>query len=83
MITACPICEKQFERKLMKSDHCHNMCLSRNTICNACNLMIGLACDSPEVLLNASKYLRYWHRRHGGKTPVDDVGIPTTYLRNP
>lgn len=60
----CPICEKMFQANLLKDDHDHNTGLSRDRICNNCNLMLGQAMDSAEVLDNASKYIRYWARRH-------------------
>lgn len=47
-------------------DHDHNCCPGyrscgkcvRGLLCNSCNLMLGMAKDSPEILLSASAYLK-------------------------
>lgn len=40
-----------------KLDHCHKTGAIRGILCNKCNLLLGLAKDSPSVLSRAAKYL--------------------------
>lgn len=50
----CPICT--LDTKLV-ADHCHTTGLTREPICRQCNMMLGLAHDSPERLRVAATYL--------------------------
>jgi hypothetical protein len=59
----CPICNKSLKvrgvkgRDLAVVDHCHTTSSIRGLLCTPCNLMIGYAQDTPEVLAKAIKYL--------------------------
>jgi Recombination endonuclease VII len=50
----CPICNQ--ETKLFV-DHNHSTGIVRGLICRDCNFALGLLKDSPELFLNAIKYL--------------------------
>ncbi len=52
----CGICKTYLGRKDACLDHDHEGGY-RGTLCNGCNLLLGLACDSPELLRRAAKYL--------------------------
>jgi hypothetical protein len=39
-------------------DHCHSTQRVRGLLCSQCNLLLGLAHDSPQLLLSAADYLR-------------------------
>lgn len=61
----CAICEcKEFSKRWTSSnlpfvvDHCHETKKVRGLLCDACNVMIGHAYESVEILLNAIKYLK-------------------------
>lgn len=53
----CDICTAT---KDLRADHNHKTGASRGTLCNNCNLAIGLLGDSPERAAAASKYLKEW-----------------------
>lgn len=55
----CAICHRQDSgwNKDWHVDHCHKTNKVRGILCHPCNLLIGLAKDSSETLLSASKYL--------------------------
>ena len=50
----CPICTR--DTKLV-ADHCHATGLTRDPICRTCNMLLGLAHDSPALLRTAATYL--------------------------
>ena len=58
---ACAICNSTdtgIERtKKLSIDHCHKTNKVRGLLCNWCNQGLGHFRDSPELLLNAIKYL--------------------------
>lgn len=43
--------------KLPHIDHDHRTKLVRGLLCHQCNMVLGCAYDSPETLINLSKYL--------------------------
>jgi len=51
----CAICSKELTRPHI--DHDHISGLVRGILCSSCNLMLGHAEDSTEVLMSAAKYL--------------------------
>jgi hypothetical protein len=51
----CGICLKKTKRLYV--DHNHKTKKIRGLLCNTCNSAIGLLQDSPEILMNAAKYL--------------------------
>lgn len=51
----CAVCCETLQRPLV--DHCHELGHVRGLVCAACNTMIGLAKDNPDVLKNAAKYV--------------------------
>lgn len=61
----CAICDvalpKILEYKTVKHglavDHCHNSGRVRGLLCRSCNLLLGYAKDSTEILGNAISYL--------------------------
>lgn len=56
----CAICKNppRGGYKHLVVDHCHETGNIRGLLCNTCNRAIGLFKDSPELLSNASEYLR-------------------------
>ena len=55
----CAICDLTTNRS-MDADHDHNTGERRELLCNACNMLLGYAKDSPLVLEKAAAYLRKW-----------------------
>lgn len=51
----CAICKKEVKR--MHWDHCHQTGKFREMLCTKCNLMLGQARDSVEILKSAINYL--------------------------
>jgi hypothetical protein len=70
----CAICEIEFSPKTFSRnnstkaclDHCHITNVIRAVLCGNCNRMLGLAKDSPHILLNAARYLNEFLQK--GKT---------------
>lgn len=58
--SSCAICKStdaQWKRKGWHVDHNHDTGVVRGILCQKCNLMIGLAMDSPSTLVSAAQYL--------------------------
>lgn len=53
----CAICLEHPESNRLVVDHCHSSGDVRGLLCDACNTAIGLLMDSPEVVINAARYL--------------------------
>jgi len=53
----CAICKKELTHRRLDVDHTHTTNTVRGLLCRACNIMIGLAKDRPEVLRAAADYL--------------------------
>lgn len=55
----CAICGKASlaGKRALSIDHCHKTGKFRGMLCIKCNTMIGMAKDSPRVLIAASRYL--------------------------
>ncbi len=53
---ACKICSKT-TTKVLRVDHNRKTHVVRELLCNPCNLMIGLAQESPETLRSGAEYL--------------------------
>lgn len=53
----CAICETP-DSIQWNLDHNHTTDKNRGILCNACNFMIGLANDNPEILETGAAYLR-------------------------
>lgn len=51
----CPVCRTN---TLLVHDHDHTTKHTRGFICNNCNLLLGHAKDSVDILLSAAKYLQ-------------------------
>ncbi|WP_353963135.1 endonuclease domain-containing protein [Streptomyces sp. NBC_01142] len=63
-VNACMICnstDSGFESGIFAIDHCHELGIVRGALCQPCNLMLGNARDSIDVLLAAIKYLTKDH----------------------
>lgn len=54
----CAICGKVFSDSGC-IDHDHNTNQLRGLLCSSCNVGIGMFCDSPDLCIKASKYLKY------------------------
>jgi len=56
----CAICEKEnsHKNKFLFVDHDHESNQVRGLLCHACNILIGNAKDSPQVLERAIAYLK-------------------------
>jgi hypothetical protein len=57
----CDICKQyigMYHNVDTHIDHCHTTDTVRGILCRPCNLMLGNAKDSAEVLLNAIEYLK-------------------------
>ncbi len=57
----CPLCS--LDTKLV-ADHCHTTGLTRDPICRKCNMLLGLAHDSPALLRAAATYLEHHAEAH-------------------
>lgn len=57
----CPLCDQHVK---LTQDHCHATGLLRDPICRKCNMMLGLAADSPLILRRAAAYLERHAREH-------------------
>jgi len=57
----CAICKKQINTwKQSRVDHNHQTKKVRGILCNDCNLLLGHAFDSPEILQAAISYLQQY-----------------------
>lgn len=67
----CMVCgetEKETYRGKLKPlavDHCHETGAVRGLLCSRCNVILGKAKDSPDLLRKAADYLRHHHDRLG------------------
>lgn len=63
----CAICELapvgRGKGDVLVVDHCHKQGHVRSLLCGNCNIAIGLMNDSPEIVVRAAEYLRYWSAR--------------------
>ena len=76
----CAICKVDFEvgSKARTGpnkpvvDHCHDQGHVRGILCHACNKLIGLANDSPDILHRAIVYLAQRSMLYGPNLPETD-----------
>ena len=54
----CAVCGAPPRKRALNVDHCHMTGAVRGLLCDACNIAIGMLCDSPERLERAAAYLR-------------------------
>ena len=54
----CSICKNPPDKKKLVVDHCHNTNKVRGLLCSKCNLLLGNAKDSINILQNAIEYLK-------------------------
>lgn len=55
----CPVCSKSLNGyKVAHIDHCHKTNKIRGILCRDCNIIIGNAKDSPEILRRMANYLK-------------------------
>lgn len=54
----CAICQRTSESEVLCVDHCHKTGQIRGLLCRKCNMMLGLAGDSIDLLQNSVKYLK-------------------------
>jgi recombination endonuclease VII len=54
----CAICGKPPKGRVLHIDHCHRSGKVRALLCGSCNMILGLANDDQEILMNALAYLR-------------------------
>ena len=65
----CAICKQKETRcdprtgltRRLSIDHCHTSGIIRQLLCGRCNMMIGLAQDNPELLVDAINYINRHH----------------------
>jgi hypothetical protein len=77
----CVICKTPFTLVKPVIDHCHHSKKLRSRICFQCNIMLGMAKDSPKILMAAARYLKAHAPKeslivdesHGAQSPVVDV----------
>ncbi len=61
----CKICKKPpKDGKWLCVDHNHNNLVVRDLLCSTCNLLIGLAKESPEILTSATEYIHLWRNEN-------------------
>lgn len=61
----CAICEKDLlPSRKSAVDHCHTSGKTRGLLCSSCNTSLGKFNDSPEMLMKALSYLKYWRNVH-------------------
>ena len=53
----CAICHRREDGCTFVVDHCHKTGLVRGIICQKCNVMLGMACDTVENLQAGIDYL--------------------------
>lgn len=58
--TNCEICKQDLRSIKRVIDHNHSTNTIRGLLCDNCNKAIGLFRDSPAILENAIKYLKYY-----------------------
>ena len=58
--TKCDLCESTFGPREPHVDHCHRTGKVRGGLCSRCNLLLGQARDSRELLEKAIGYLEKW-----------------------
>ena len=58
----CIICRLPPDGKIktLAVDHDHEHGKLRDLLCHRCNLLLGLAKDHPDILLEAATYLKRW-----------------------
>lgn len=54
----CAICRTPVDFETSRIDHDHITGKVRGILCTSCNTGIGLFKDSPEILINASRYIK-------------------------
>lgn len=54
----CFICAEHVPSDKIHVDHCHNTNVVRKLLCHHCNVILGLAKESPEILEKCAEYLR-------------------------
>lgn len=55
----CAICNREFSKTCKPViDHCHDSLIVRGFLCNNCNVLLGMASDSTQVLKEAISYLK-------------------------
>lgn len=69
----CPACGLDLKEHQYHLDHHHSTMFVRGVLCRNCNIALGLAKDSPEVLRNLARYLELTHRNY-----LDSLQLPTT-----
>lgn len=62
----CDICRRKSEKICF--DHCHKSDKFRGWLCSRCNLLLGNAEDSPELLIRMAEYLKAFQK---SLEPVD------------
>jgi Pyruvate/2-oxoacid:ferredoxin oxidoreductase delta subunit len=70
---SCAICLAHIDDFTLVTDHDHESGKVRGLLCNGCNMLLGMAKDSPIHLVSAAVYLQ-----RNGKSP-----LPNTPARNP
>ena len=54
----CLICDRTSPQENLMIDHDHTTGKIRGLLCRRCNLLLGYAGDSPDILQRAERYLR-------------------------
>ncbi|WP_425557175.1 endonuclease VII domain-containing protein [Deinococcus carri] len=47
-------------------DHCHSTGKVRGILCTQCNVALGMAQESPDILMALASYIREWQALHRG-----------------
>lgn len=61
----CAICNHLPRRRRLAVDHNHLTMQVRALLCHRCNMLLGSAEESPDLLLNAVKYLLKYETQKG------------------
>jgi hypothetical protein len=66
---SCAICNIKFKNERSTHvDHCHKTGVIRSLLCGQCNVLLGMAKESINILKSAQKYLEKYNSKDGQKS---------------
>ena len=74
----CAICRREFDAISLKKihiDHCHDLGHVRGLLCSSCNIGLGMFQDDENVVVCASKYLKFNRLRRRWRSSKNDLEI--------